>query len=111
VWVARPSDRGANDASGNRAGKQRYKDFQEALDQDIALHTQDAANDDAADKQVEEVRPLGKVGDRLDHRHRKQMRVDQVGWQEGRDDRGASDIAKDRDVLTYLCADIGAQRK
>jgi hypothetical protein len=65
----------------NRAGKQRYEDLQEALDQDIALaYPGCCLYDDAADKQVEEVRLLGIFGDRLDHRHRKQMRADRVGW-------------------------------
>jgi hypothetical protein len=62
----RYSHSGADDPTGDRCGGERHEDLEEALDQDTAIHTKNAADDDARDEQVQEIGVLGELRDRAE---------------------------------------------
>jgi hypothetical protein len=57
------TDQRADDTGGDRANRQRHEYLQKSLHQNLAVHAQDAADDDAGDEQIEEVGILGKFND------------------------------------------------
>src|SRR4051794_5737972 len=83
-------------------GRQRHEDLQEALDQDLPVHAQDAADDDRRDEQVEEVRDLREVGRDLHDRLGQHLVVNQRRGDEGGADRRPADVAQDRQPLADL---------
>jgi hypothetical protein len=87
------ADHRANDAGGDRTNRQRHEYFEESLHQNPAVHTQDAADDDASDEQVKEVGILGEFDDGFFNLRRQQLVIrERRGDKSGKDRRG-SDIA------------------
>lgn len=69
------ADERADDTAGNRSGGEWHKYLEKAFNQDAAVHPQDAADDNAGDKQVQKVRVFGEHGHRVRNRSRQQMVV------------------------------------
>ena len=57
------ADQRPDQAAGDRRRRQGHEYLQEALDEDGAVHPQDAADDDAGDEQIEEIGVLGELDD------------------------------------------------
>jgi hypothetical protein len=87
------ADQRADDAGGDRANRQRHEYFEESLHQNLAVHTQDAADDDASDEQVKEVGVLGEFNDGFFDLWRQQLVIGERRGDESGKDRGCSDIA------------------
>ena len=93
------ADKRADDAGRDGADSERHEDLQEALHQDLAIHAEDAADDDAGDEEIKEIRVLGEFDDGLFDLRRQQLVVGQRGWNEGRKDRRGADVAQHRRAL------------
>jgi hypothetical protein len=98
------ADRGADRRGGERTDRERHENLHEALDQDLAVHAQNAADDDASDEQIEEVGVFGELDDRLFNLRRQQLIISERRGHESRENRRRSDIAQHREPL----ADLGA---
>ncbi len=67
------ADGRANGSCDDRTDRKGYEYLEKTLDEDLAVHAQDAADDNRRDKQVQEVGKLGEVDDQLQDRLGKQM--------------------------------------
>ena len=67
------ADQRSDHAAGDRARGQGNEYLEEALDQDTPVHSQDAADDDAGNEQIQEIRILGEVLYRGQNRIRQQV--------------------------------------
>ena len=97
-------DQGSDHTRRDRAEGKRHEYLDEALHQNPAIHSQDAADDDAGDEEVEEVGVLGELDDRFLDLGRDQLVIGKRGGNEGREDRRGTDVAQYRDAF----ADFGA---
>jgi hypothetical protein len=104
-------DQRADQGRGDGADPQGREDLEEALDQDLAVHAKDRADDDRRDVDVEEVGELGEVGDRLHHLRRHQGVVDERRGDEGREDRSGADILQNRNPLADFRAGEAAHHQ
>src|SRR6202011_3062083 len=59
------ADKRADNPGGDRANRQRDEYLEKSLHQHLPVHAEDAADDDAGDEKVEEVRILGEFDDRF----------------------------------------------
>src|SRR5271170_1258569 len=105
------SDHRADDPTGDRPSGKRDEDLEETLDQDTAIHTKDAADDDAGDEEVEEIGVLGELRHRAEDGSWQQMMKGEERGDEGGKNRGGADTADDQDALTQLGAGEAAHRQ
>ncbi|MGY4284307.1 hypothetical protein ACVWXO_003527 [Bradyrhizobium sp. LM2.7] len=97
-------DQGSDRTRRDRTEGKRHEYLDEALHQNLAIHSQDAADDDAGDEEVKEVGVLGELDDRFLDLGRDQLVIGKRGGNEGGEDCRGTDVAQYRDTL----ADFGA---
>jgi hypothetical protein len=101
----------ADEARDNRADGERHKNLQEPLHQDLTVHAQNAADDDAGDEQVEEVGVLREFDDGLLKLRRQQLVVGKGGRDKGREDRRSPNITKHGRALADFRASEAADHQ
>src|SRR5262249_19686585 len=105
------ADQRADDAGRDRANRQWHEYFQKPLHQHLAVHTEDAADDDAGDKQVEEVGILGKLDDRFLDLRRQQLVIGESRGDKGGKNCRCADVAKHRRTLSDFSAGEAANHQ
>ena len=101
------SDRGG----GNRAGDDWRKDLEESANQHVAVHSEDAADDNRSDKQVQKVALFGEGRNRNLQRCRNGADINEERRHECRQDCGGTDFFQSRQVFADLRASESAKRK
>ena len=86
------------------AAQHREEDAQEALNQHRAVHAHDAADNNAADIEVENVGGFVELGGGLDHHVRQQAIIDQRGRDKGGANRRRAELADNRQAFAKLTA-------
>src|SRR5260370_30981400 len=76
-----------------RADGERHEYLQETLHKDVAIHSQNAADDDARDKQVQKVRVFREFNDGFFDLGRQQLVVSEGRRNESRENRSGADVA------------------
>ena len=82
----------------------REEDAQEALNQHRAVHAHDAADDNAADVEIENIGGFIELSGGLDHHIRQQAVIDQRGRDKGCANRRRTELADNRQALAKLTA-------
>jgi hypothetical protein len=101
----------ADDPTADRPGGKRDEDLEEALNQDTAIHTENAADDDAGDEQVQKIGVLGELYHRAEDGVWQQMMKGEERGDESGKNRGGADISDDRDALAQFGAGEAAHRQ
>ncbi|SQC48327.1 Uncharacterised protein [Klebsiella pneumoniae] len=86
------------------AAQHREEDLQKALNQRGAVHTHDAADNDAADIEIEDVSGFIEFGRGFNNHVRQQTIVDQRGRNKGGADRRRTEFPQHREAFTKLAA-------
>ncbi|MNS47433.1 hypothetical protein D3C72_799610 [compost metagenome] len=107
----RHADAHPDDHADDFAAQHREENAQEALNQHGPVHAHDAADNDAADVEIENVGRFVELGGGLDHHVRQQAVIDHRRRNKGGANRRSTEFADNRQTFAELTAGKTEERQ